>query len=197
MLDSAFGRGFFKNCIMAGSEKIVSVFGSGKVGEDSDEFKLAEEIGYALAKNGWAIANGGYNGTMLAGSKGAASANGKVIGVTCRAFKSTKGNAYVTETVVTDNLDERVKTLIDMADAYVVLPGATGTLLELASVWELKNKKFMAFEKPVILMGDYWQVLVDLMGQKDPDCLRCIQTAKNADEMVEILHKTFKSQPIK
>lgn len=182
---------------MSSSEKIVSVFGSGKVDEDSEEFKLAEDIGYAIAANGYALANGGYNGTMLAGAKGAAKANGKVVGVVCRAFKNSKPNAYVTEEVITDSLDERVKTLIDMADAYVVLPGATGTLLELASVWELKNKKFLANEKPVILMGNYWQVLVDLMGQKDPDCLRCIQTAKNAEKMVEILHEAFKSQPIK
>lgn len=179
---------------MASSEKIVSVFGSGKVGEDTDSFKLAEEIGFAIAKNGYALANGGYNGTMLAGAKGAAKANGKVIGVVCSAFKNSTANAYVTEEVITCSLDERLKNLIEMSDAYVVLPGATGTLLELASVWELKNKNFLANEKPVILMGDYWQGLVTLMGETDPKCLRCIQTANNTEELVEILQDAFASQ---
>ena len=178
---------------MASSEKIVSVFGSGKVGEEAESFKLAEEIGFAIAKNGYALANGGYNGTMLAGAKGAARANGKVIGVVCSAFKNSRANDYVTEKVITCSLDERVKTLIDMADAYVVLGGATGTLLELASVWELKNKKFLSNEKPVILMGDYWDGLVEIMGQTDPDCLRCIQRAGNVEELVEILNGAFAS----
>jgi uncharacterized protein (TIGR00725 family) len=176
---------------MAGSEKIVSVFGSGKVGEGEGSFKLAEEVGCAIGQQGYVLANGGYNGTMLASAKGAAKANGKIIGVVCSAFKNSTANAYVTEEVFTSSLDERVKTLIDMADAYVVLPGATGTLLELASVWELKNKKFIANEKPVILMGDYWQGLVALMGETDRNCLRCIQTANNTEELVGILQNTF------
>ena len=119
---------------MASSEIIVSVFGSGKVGEDTGSFKLAEDVGYAIGQQGYVLANGGYAGTMLASAKGAARANGKIIGVVCSAFKNSTANAYVTEEVFTSSLDERVKTLIDMADAYVVLPGATGTLLELASV---------------------------------------------------------------
>jgi len=55
-------------------------------GEETESFKLAEEIGFALAENGYALANGGYNGTMLASAKGAARATGKVIGVVCVRF---------------------------------------------------------------------------------------------------------------
>lgn len=179
---------------MANSEKIVSIFGSGKVEKESEDFKLGEEVGYAIAEQGYAIANGGYNGTMLASAKGAARAKGNIIGVICSEFGKSRANTYVTEEVISHSLDQRVKLLVDMADAYVVLPGATGTLLELASVWELKNKKFLPNEKPIILMGSYWQDLVALMGKTNPDCLGCIQTAKDTEELVQILQGAFSEE---
>lgn len=180
---------------MVSNEKIVTIFGSGKLTGESSTLILAEKIGRLLAQHGYTIANGGYAGTMLAAAKGATEENGKVIGVTCSAFRKSSANEYVTEEVVTNSLEQRVKTLTEMADAYVILPGATGTLLELANVWELKNKKFLAYEKPIVLMGTYWKGLIDLMAGTDPECLRCIQTANNPEQLVQILQDTFALQP--
>ena len=50
--------------------------------------------------------------------------------------------------------------------AMLSLPGGTGTLLELAAVWELKNKGFLDGGKPIILMGDFWQPLVKLIESR-------------------------------
>lgn len=176
---------------MANSEKIVSIFGSGKVNEESESFKLAEEVGYAIAEHGYTIANGGYNGTMLASAKGAARANGNIIGVICSALTKSRANAYVTEEVFSHSLDQRVKLLIDMADAYVVLPGATGTLLELASIWELKNKGFLPKDKPIIIVGRFWQPLIDLIGSLDPGCSDYIDSAENPKQVLEILEQAL------
>ena len=180
---------------MVSNEKIVAIFGSGKSAGSDSALILAEKIGRLLAQNGYTIANGGYAGTMLAAAKGAAEENGKVIGVTCSAFRNSRANEYVTEEVVTASLEQMVKTLTEMADAYVVLPGATGTLLELANVWELKNKKFLTGEKLVILMGTYWKGLIDLMAGADPKCLRCVQTANDPKQLVHILQDAFALQP--
>ncbi len=150
------------------SETIVSVFGAGRAKPGEPTYVLAEQLGRALAEAGFVIANGGYGGTMQASAKGAAEAGGTVIGVTCSAFGSSAANEYVTRVVVTDSLDERLRNLVKAGRAYVVLPGGTGTLLELAAVWELKNKGFLDRAKPIVLLGDFWKPLVDLVSRDDP-----------------------------
>ena len=116
------------------AERIVTIFGSGRGTESDNTYELAEQIGRQLAEAGFTIANGGYGGTMLASAKGAAKAGGKTIGVTCSAFGPGKVNQYISREIVTASLDERLETLVRLGRAYVVLPGGTGTLLELAKV---------------------------------------------------------------
>jgi uncharacterized protein (TIGR00730 family) len=173
------------------AEKTVSVFGSGRVGPDRSEFAVAQQVGRALAEAGFAIANGGYKGTMLAAAKGAAEAGGEVIGVTCSAFAGSAANEYVTREVVTQSLDERLGTLIRLGDAYVVLPGGTGTLLELAMVWELKNKRFLDRAKPIILMGEFWKPVVELVSLDQPKCATCVAFAREPREVVELIESAL------
>jgi uncharacterized protein (TIGR00730 family) len=168
-------------------EIIVSVFGTGRAQPGEPAFVLAEQVGHALAHAGFTIANGGYGGTMLAAAKGAAQAGGKVIGVTCRAFKHSAANEFVTREVVTDSLQERLHNLIKGGRAYVVLPGGTGTLLELAAVWELKNKGFLDKSKPIILVGEFWRPLVELVAQDDPACTRSVAFADSPAQVVDLL----------
>ena len=91
---------------------IISVFGTGRAQPDEPVYVLAEQVGRTLARAGFAIANGGYGGTMEASAKGAAGAGGIVIGVTCSAFGSSVANEYVTRRVVTSSLNERLQNLI-------------------------------------------------------------------------------------
>ena len=142
---------------------MVSVFGTGRITEGDPVFTLAERLGRALAQAGFALANGGYGGTMLATARGARAGGGTVIGVTCSAFRNSIANGYVSEEVTTTSLDERLGTLVRLGSGYIVLPGGTGTLLELAMVWELKNKKFLDRGKPLVLLGDFWKPVVDLV----------------------------------
>ncbi len=76
-----------------------------------------------------------------------------MIGVTCSAFKKSVANEYVTREIVAGSLEERLQTLVELGRGYVVLPGGTGTLLELATVWELKNKGFLDQAKPIVAGG--------------------------------------------
>jgi len=168
-------------------EKTVAIFGTSRAEPDTPVYIQAETIGRLLAQAGFTIANGGYGGTMLAAAKGARQAGGKVIGVTCSAFERSTANKYITEEIVTDSLDQRLAKLTELADAYVVLQGSTGTLLELARVWELKNKGFISSKKPIILAGGFWQRLVDLMLKDDPGSSRCIRIAQNPQEIRDIL----------
>lgn len=166
-------------------EIVVSVFGTGRARPGEPVYAFAEQVGRVLAEAGFAIANGGYRGVMEATAKGAAEAGGTVIGVTCSAFKNSVANGYVTREVVTGSLDERLDTLVRLGRAYVVLPGGTGTLLELATVWELKNKRFLDQGKPIVLAGEFWRPLVDLVTCDDPSCAKAVAFAETADEVAE------------
>jgi uncharacterized protein (TIGR00725 family) len=174
------------------NERMVSVFGTGRVQPGEPAYTLAEQVGRALAQAGFILANGGYRGTMHAAAKGAAEAGGTVIGVTCRAFKNSVANEFITREVATDSLEERLHNLIKAGRAYVVLPGGTGTLLELAAVWELKNKGFLDRARPIILVGDFWKPLVDLVAADDPRCLQYVAFAEGPDQVVELIRQAIK-----
>lgn len=169
------------------AEKIVTIFGSGTAVSGSEEYKMAEQLGKLLAKAGFTIINGGYGGTMLATAKGAVSAGGKAIGVTCRAFKSGGPNEFVTEEIGTNTLVERLETLVSSGEGYIVLPGSTGTLLELAFIWELKNKGFMKMSKPVILLGDFWNPLVKLITGYEKQSSLQLSRTQTPEQAVELL----------
>ena len=168
------------------SKKTITIFGTGRAKPGDSAYELAYETGKMLAQAGFTIANGGYGGTMLAAAKGAAEAGGEIIGVTCSAFKG-KPNEYISREIVADSLDERLDTLIKLGQGYVVLPGGTGTLLELAKVWELKNKGFLEADKPIILVGGFWKPLVDLIAAGDPDSIRYIKRADGPGQVVELI----------
>ncbi|MHC4581757.1 MAG: LOG family protein [Planctomycetota bacterium] len=169
------------------SRKTVTIFGTSRARPGDSTFVLALETGRLLARAGFTIANGGYGGTMLAAAKGAAEASGQIIGVTCSAFKSSTANRYVSRQIVTDSLDERLDTLIELGQAYIALPGGTGTLLELAKVWELRNKGFLKSDKPIILVGEFWKPLVELVGIDDPESSRYVQMADDPQQAVEMI----------
>ena len=174
------------------SEITVSVFGTSRARPGEPGFVQAEQVGRALARAGFVVANGGYGGTMLASAKGAAEAGGTVVGVTCSAFKRSVANEYITRERRTASLDERLATLVEIGQAYVVLPGGTGTLLELATVWELKNKKFLDRRKAIVLLGDFWKPLVDLVAADDPNSTEKIALAQTADETVAFISEALR-----
>ncbi|MCP4259158.1 MAG: LOG family protein [Planctomycetes bacterium] len=167
--------------------KIITIFGTSRVREGDSAYVLAYETGKLLAQAGFTIANGGYGGTMLAAAKGASEAGGEVIGVTCSAFKNSIPNKYISREVNTTSLDERLDKLIQLGQAYVVLPGGTGTLLELAKVWELKNKGFLKTDKPIILLGGFWKPLVSMIASDDPDSSRYVMLADEPQQVIKFI----------
>ncbi len=168
------------------NKRTITIFGTGRAKAGDSVFELAERTGKLLAEAGFTIANGGYGGTMLAAAKGAFGAGGQIIGVTYSAFKGT-ANEYVSREIVTRSLDERLDTLIELGAGYVVLPGGTGTLLELAKVWELKNKGFLEPSKPIILVGEFWKPLLEVVASDDADSMRSIEQAGGPEQAVQLI----------
>lgn len=171
-------------------EKIISIFGTGKAQPPDEAWQLAEQTGQLLAQEGYTIANGGYEGTMLAAAKAADEAGGRTIGVTCSIFERTTPNPHIKRNITTGSLDERLETLINLGSAYIILPGGTGTLLEMAKVWELKNKHFMNQDKLIILIGDFWKPLAKLIEQQDPGSENSIRFVDKPEEAVKLIIST-------
>ncbi len=168
------------------NETIVTVFGSGEVGANSRAYKVAFELGQAIGQAGWTLCNGGYGGTMAAAGAGAVAAGGHTIGVTCAAFKRARPNPYIRQEVPTFDLLQRLNTLVRLGRAYVVLPGGTGTLLELAMVWELLNKRLLKPARPLVLLGEFWKPVVDCVGEEQIEAVR-LHVAEDVAGVTEIL----------
>lgn len=174
---------------------IVTIFGSGDPREGSDEYILAQAVGVQLAALGYTIANGGYYGTMEASARGAREADGEVIGVSCSIWNS-KPNSYITRGVVTTSYNERLETLVKIANSgFVALPGGTGTLVELAMVWEAKSKGFWKNdnEKPIACVGSFWEPLIDMMCTQRPKSRGFVSLLHHPEELAEIFPSVKKS----
>jgi uncharacterized protein (TIGR00730 family) len=169
------------------SEKIITIFGTSNAKLGDEVFNLAYELGRLCAQAGFTIANGGYGGTMLAAAKGAKQLGGKTIGITCSAFGRKNPNEFITEEIITNSLIERLNKLIELGNAYIVLPGGTGTLLELSYIWELANKGFVNPPKPIILLTDFFRPLVDIIAADDKNSVEFITIAQTPAQAIEIL----------
>ena len=141
-------------------EWIVTVFGSSRPREGDADYEEARILGRALAENGFAVCSGGYGGVMEAVSRGAKEVGGKTCGVTAEFFSTAKVNRWIDTEVRVKTWEERLFELIRLADGFVACKGGTGTLVELAVVWEMLNKSVMT-RKPFAVLGDFWRPVLD------------------------------------
>jgi hypothetical protein len=147
-----------------GAEIIVTVFGSSRPHEGDADYEEARVLGRALAKHGFAVCSGGYAGVMEAVSRGAKEAGAKTYGVTADFFKTAKLNRWIDVEVRKQTWEERLFELIRMAHGFVACKGGTGTLVELAVVWEMLNKSVMN-RKPFAVLGHFWEPILDRVRQ--------------------------------
>jgi uncharacterized protein (TIGR00730 family) len=113
----------------------------------------AERLGRALALAELQIVYGGSTlGSMGRMAEAALAVGGKVIGVMPRFMDELEwGHRSLTELRVVDDMHERKRTMIELSDAVVALPGGCGTLEELfeAITW----KRLGLFFGPVVLVN--------------------------------------------
>jgi uncharacterized protein (TIGR00730 family) len=164
----------------------VTVFGSARPHPDTPAYDQARQLGRLLAEAGLAVVNGGYAGTMEAVSRGAQEAGGTAIGITCAAFDNQRagGNPYLTRSIHAPDLLARLRQLVELGDAYIILDGGIGTLLELFLVWNLRA--IGSLDKPCLLVGLHWrEVLQQLtrltqIGPQHTAMLRVVDTPADA-----------------
>lgn len=165
--------------------KTITVFGSSKPVEGDEQYKIGYEMGKRLAQNGYNVCTGGFSGIMEAVSKGANEMGVDAVGVTVDTWDRMP-NKYLTKEIKCNSLFDRVQKLIELGDGFVVLQGGTGTLLELAAVWELCNKKIMD-QKPVACHSTMWKEVVAIINAQMEREGRETETVKAFDNTNEIV----------
>jgi uncharacterized protein (TIGR00730 family) len=170
----------------------VSVFGSARAKPGGDEWALAQRLGSALARAGYAVITGGGPGVMAAANQGAREAGGMSIGLGIELPFEQGMNAWVDVGIDFRYFFVRKTMFVKYAQAFCVLPGGFGTLDELFEALTLvQTGKVTRF--PVVLLGTgYWQGLLDWIhgtmraegkiGPNDPDLI-CL--TDDVDEAVQ------------
>jgi uncharacterized protein (TIGR00730 family) len=172
----------------------VSVFGSARTRREAPEYALAERVGRAFARAGYAVITGGGPGVMEAANKGCCLAGGVSVGLGIELPFEQRMNDWVDVGIVFRYFFARKTMFVKYSQGFVGLPGGFGTLDELfESLTLVQTRKVTAF--PVILLGTgYWSGLIDwlrssaLPGGKIsiPD-LRLIRLTDDVDEVVEMV----------
>ncbi len=180
------------------SKKVITVFGSSRPKESDPDYQEAFQLGYALGRAGFVICSGGYGGVMEAASRGAKEAGGATIGVTAEFFART-ANSWIDHEIRLVSWQERLFELVRRGDGFVTCKGGTGTLVELAVVWEMLNKAVIA-GKPMVVLGDFWTPILDRvreveLGPPGPWAEangKLVHTVATPEEVADYLRKKFK-----
>lgn len=177
------------------TKQIITVFGSSRPVVGEAPYEEARAVGKVLASMGFVVCNGGYSGTMEASARGAKESGGRTIGVVSEFF-STETNRWIDKKIVVKSLVDRLMELVSLGEGFVVLRGGTGTLLELASVWEFMNKSVIE-EKPIVILGDFWKGVVETLNRElvfegRDSCTKYVFAAASPDELGAILRQRIR-----
>src|SRR5918997_5611136 len=165
-------------------ERIVTIFGGSKCGEESEEYVQALRVGRLLAEAGFTICTGGYLGVMEAASRGAHERGGRVLGVVMNQFRS-EPNRYLTDKVASAHFYERLQNLITRSVGFVAVRGGAGTVTELSLVWNKLQTKVIE-PRPLVLLGDCWPPIIEafsrhlVISERDVGLLDFARTAEEA-----------------
>jgi len=172
----------------------VTVFGSARFPEDHRYYRLAREVGSALAQAGYAVMTGGGGGIMEAANRGAHEAGGVSLGCNIQLPHEQKPNGYLDKFIQFEHFFARKVMLVKYSCAFVVMPGGFGTLDEAFEIATLmQNHKLERF--PLIACGQaFWDKFVafvqDAMlneGTVSLADLAFVLRADSADEVVRIV----------
>jgi uncharacterized protein (TIGR00725 family) len=169
-------------------ERIVTIFGGSKCGEESEEYAQARRVGQLLAEAGFTICTGGYLGVMEAASRGAHERGGRVLGIVMNQFKA-EPNRYLTDKVASAHFYERLQNLIMRSVGFIAIRGGMGTVTELSLVWNKLQTRVLD-PRPLVLLGECWPPVVGawrknlVVSEQDVSILDFARTAEEAVQII-------------
>ncbi|MDD3607642.1 MAG: TIGR00730 family Rossman fold protein [Candidatus Moranbacteria bacterium] len=179
-------------------KKEVTILGSARLPSNNKYYKIAQELGYKLARAGFAVLTGGGPGIMEAGNKGAFEAGGESIGLNIQLPFEQRINPYVKKAIAFEYFYTRKVMLTAPANGFVFFPGGFGTMDEFFEVVDAMEMGQMQ-RSPIILVGkEFWQPVVDFVRQQSAKKIKAVKEeeisswyiVETADEAFEILKNT-------
>jgi uncharacterized protein (TIGR00730 family) len=170
----------------------VTIFGSARLGEDSEIYALARETAGLFAEAGFAVVTGGGPGVMEAANRGAHEAGGLSVGFNIDLPHEQVANPYVDLLHTFQHFYVRKTMLVKASEGFVMFPGGFGTLDELFEALTLiQTGKVLHF--PVVLFGtDYWEELLEWVrdelladGMISPEDLDLLYVTDETHEAVQ------------
>jgi uncharacterized protein (TIGR00730 family) len=176
----------------------VTIFGSARIQPATFAYDQVKHLAARLAAMECEIVTGGGPGLMQAANEGAASVPGgaeRSIGIRVELPFEQQVNPFVGQVYEHRTFFSRLHHFMIVSDAFVVVPGGIGTLLELAMAWQLLQVRKL-HGTPLVLIGAMWPGLVEwtrqamlsergaLANPEDIEIPTCVGTA---DEALAIL----------
>jgi len=187
----------------------VAIFGSARAKPGTNAYEEVKRAAAAFTAMGCDIVTGGGPGLMQAANEGASSAGQKdrSIGIRVELPFEQEVNPFVEHAFEHGTFFTRLQHFVIASDAFVVVPGGIGTVLETLMIWQLLQVRHVD-NVPLILVGKMWRGLVDWAAESmldprtplaSPDDIRiprCLDTADEAIAVVHELHAAWLSQRV-
>jgi len=178
----------------------VAIFGSARAQPGTFVYDEVKRVAAAVAAMGCDIVTGGGPGLMQAANEGAKSAGATgSVGIRVELPFEQDVNPFVEQAFEHETFFTRLHHFVIASDAFVVVPGGIGTVLEMLMIWQLLQVRHVD-NVPLILVGKMWKGLVDwarhsmldprlaLANAHDLEIPRCLETADEAIALVRELH---------
>jgi uncharacterized protein (TIGR00730 family) len=142
----------------------VTIFGSARIESGTVAYENVKQLAAELAKMGCDIMSGGGPGLMQAANEGALSVDSQAlhrsVGIRIELPFEQQVNPFVGQVYEHRTFFSRLHHFMIVSDAFVVVPGGIGTLLELSLAWQLLQVRQL-YNTPLILVGKMWAGLVE------------------------------------
>jgi len=178
--------------------KRITVFCASSRMIHSKYFEAARQLAQVLTENHiTAVYGGGSVGLMGALADYMLENGGSITGVIPHFMMKVEwGHPGVKRMIITKDMHERKRILIDGVDAVVALPGGSGTLEELLEVISLK--RLGKFIKPVIIINtsgfyDPLVILLNKMVEENfmrQDHLKMWSVINHPSQLIEAIHNS-------
>jgi uncharacterized protein (TIGR00730 family) len=177
----------------------VAIFGSARAREDTFAYDAVKRIAAAFTAMGCDIVTGGGPGLMQAANEGAASTgrSERSVGIRVELPFEQEVNPFVEQVFEHQTFFTRLHHFVLASDAFVVVPGGIGTVLETMMVWQLLQVRHID-RVPLILVGKMWRGLVDWTSTSmldprlplaSPEDMRIPQCLETADEAIALVRQ--------
>lgn len=159
----------------------ICVFCSSQNGNEPAYKNCAIQLGKAIALQNYTLIFGGGNtGLMGSVSQATVENGGKAIGIIPEILISKEPPAKnLSQLILTKTMAERKQKMMELADAFIALPGGLGTLDEAFEV--LTDNHIGIFNKPFSFLdvNGYWQPLLNFLKNSNKKLFISDRSLKN------------------